>query len=133
MARPTTSSSSVQQHYDALDGGDSGQGILAVGPHRRNLPITEAFVTAAQAEGLPRIGRRSEIGRPGVVLMQFNISPVGRRVSAAHAFLNASRDRSCPGIVTDAKVDRVIFDGLRAVGVTGSRAGQAFTLRRSSR
>lgn len=118
----------LQKYFDVLDGGEQGQGIFRVGPHKKNHRITEAFVNAAHASSLPIITRKTEIGMPGVAPLQFNISPNRQRISAAHAFLKPAENRSSLSIVTGAKIDRIIFDGLRAVGVAGNKGGADFML-----
>lgn len=120
--------SELEAHFDALDGGERGQGLFPVGPHRQRQAISEAFVRAADAFGLPTIAQRTALGGPGAALMQYNISPEGRRVSASHALLADCRQRAGFSVITAAKVDRVLFDGRRAVGVIGSREGEAFVL-----
>lgn len=125
---PHWSWSELEAHFDTLDGGEDGTGLFPVGPHRRSQAISDAFVRAAQDFGLPTISRRTALGGPGAALMQYNISPEGRRVSASHALLADCRQRAGFRVMTAAKVDRVLFDGLRAVGVSGSRAGEAFVL-----
>ncbi len=118
----------LEKHFDALDGGDHGRGMFPVGPHRQKHAISDAFVRAAQSFGLPAISGRTGLGRPGAALMQYNISPQGRRVSASHALLAEARKRPGFRVITAAKIDRVLFEGRRAVAVSGSKAGESFVL-----
>jgi len=119
----------MQVHFDLLDGGGDGKGTFEVGPNRSNYPITEAFIDAAGAHGLPRLTHLPEIGREGAACLQYNINAQGRRVSAAHALLGAVRDRAQLTVSTGARVERIAFAGQRATGVIGRRNGEAFELR----
>jgi choline dehydrogenase-like flavoprotein len=56
-------------------------------------------------------------------------SGLGRRQSAAEAFLSPIRRRANLTIVTDFTVDKVLFDGLRAVGVSGINGSTPTTFR----
>ena len=84
-------------------------------PQRRTI-LTDAIIRAAGAAGLPE--RHDPVGVDG-----FGIGPTpatishGRRRSAATAFLRPAERRPNLDVMTDAKVDRVAMDGLRATGI----------------
>ena len=79
-------------------------------------PITEAFIAAAVAAGIPANpdynGRRHE----GVGHLQMTTRR-GVRCSAAVAYLRPALGRDNLRFVTNAPVQRVVFDGRRATGV----------------
>ena len=52
-----------------------------------------------------------------------NIDNRGRRCSSADGFLNPIRNRANLTIVTDVRVDRLLFENRRAVGVAGVKYG----------
>src|SRR5438132_482885 len=53
----------------------------------------------------------------------------GQRASAAVAYLHPAAERANLEVITDALVERVLFDGTRAVGVAASRFGEPLELR----
>jgi choline dehydrogenase len=91
-------------------------GPLAVESLRFRNPLSEVFVEAGVAAGLPRNpdfnGQRQE-GVGFYEVTQRN----GRRCSAATAFLKPVRARRNLTVHTDALVTRILFSGSRAVGV----------------
>ena len=78
--------------------------------------LSEAFVEAGAAIGLPRNGDFNAGDRSGVGLYQVT-QKGGQRHSAADAYLKPVLDRSNLTAVTGAQVTRVRFDGREAVGV----------------
>ena len=88
-------------------------------------PLAEAMITAAQASGLPRKEEPNLPNQLGIGSSAQNINSRGERVSAAHAFLPAAvRRRPNLRILVETRLDRVLFEGRRAVGIVCTRAGK---------
>ncbi|MCE9659730.1 MAG: choline dehydrogenase [Burkholderiales bacterium] len=98
-------------------------GPLAVSDPRFRFPVVDAFVAAAQEAGLPRNPDFNGAAQEGVGLYQLTVRD-GRRSSAANAFLKPARGRPNLRVVTGAVVQRIVFEGARAVGVEFTRGGQ---------
>lgn len=79
-------------------------------------PISKAFVEAGVESGLPRLADCNGVSQEGVGFYQATIKN-GRRHSAAEAYLKEARGRPNLSIETDALVQRILFNGKRAVGV----------------
>ena len=99
-------------------------GPLTVTPDREPHPLSDAVVDAAVSLGLPRRDDINTEAHEGVGYVIRTINR-GRRWSAASAFLRPARRRPNLTVVTDALVERVLFEGRRAVGVSVRRAGRA--------
>jgi choline dehydrogenase len=81
-------------------------------------PLAEAMISAGQAMGLPRKEEPNLPQQLGIGPSVQNIDRCGERVSAARAFLPpAVRRRPNLRICLETQVDRVLFEGRRAVGV----------------
>ncbi len=105
------------------------QGPLSVSNMRIQRPITDAWVAAAQAAGYPFNPDYNGEKQEGVGFFQLT-SKNGRRCSAAVAYLNPVKKRENLSIVTHAQVDKVIFEGNRAVGVQYTdRGGNTVTVK----
>lgn len=92
------------------------EGPLVVEGLRSRHSLGEAFEAAAVEAGIPHNddynGRVQEgVGAPQVTQKR------GRRFSAARAYLAPARGRKNLTILTGGLVDRLVFDGLRCVGV----------------
>jgi choline dehydrogenase len=82
-------------------------------------PFHGAFIQAGAAIGLPREDRLTSFDvRPAVCAEPSN-SPDGIRWSTAFAYLDPVRRDDRLRILADTLVDRILFDGDRAVGVRG--------------
>jgi choline dehydrogenase-like flavoprotein len=84
-------------------------------PYKKN-PVDEAIIDAGVEMGLPRKEDLNRIDQRGVGYYPINTWG-GRRWSAANAFLDPVRVRPNLTIRTGVLVERVLFDGKRAVGV----------------
>ena len=97
-------------------------GPLHVTRGPRDNPLHDAFVAAAEAAGYAATpdynGHRQEGFGPADMTVWR-----GRRWSAANAYLRPAMTRGNVRLVTGALVDRVLFDGPRAVGVSYLRGG----------
>lgn len=98
-------------------------GPLHVSVNREPNPIDEAVIACAEAIGIPR---REDINDPvhfGAGYYPFTIRN-GRRVSSADAFLKPALKRPNLSVHTDTLVQRVVFNGRRAIGVEVGRGSQ---------
>lgn len=100
--------------------GDSGP--VAVSDPDVRLPVVDAFIAAAKQTGIPLNHDFNGAQQEGVGYFQLNVKN-GRRCSAARAFLRPVLHRPNLQVITDALVERIEFDGFRAVGVRWSRGG----------
>jgi choline dehydrogenase len=83
----------------------------------RPAPFHVAFEESARAAGFPMLGDADDPERPvGIARSPANVVE-GRRWNAALAYLDPARERANLAILADTLVDRVVFDGRRAVGV----------------
>ena len=94
--------------------GHDGPLALERGPATN--PLFEAFFTAAEQAGYPRTDDVNGYRQEGFAKFDRNIRN-GRRLSAARAYLHPVMHRPNLDVVTRAFVERVIFEGKRAVGV----------------
>lgn len=121
---------SIAPAYEAMEAHELGKGPSrgGSGPLRITLPefrsrLTEAVVAAGTAMGLrPADDINDPADRERVGYAPRTIYK-GRRQSAAEAFLRPAMKRPNLTVMTQVLIDRVIFEGRRAVGVTGSRRG----------
>ena len=111
---------------DTVVDGDSAGGVggplrVSVHPSRDN-PLNAATIEAGVALGLPR---RADVNQPdqeGIGYMMRTIRD-GKRESSATAFLKPIGNRKNLKIVTGTLVERVLFDGMRAIGVACRHKG----------
>lgn len=100
-------------------------GPIPVRVHPRHGPLHEALIAAGQALGLPRRDDMTGLEQEGIGYLQSNIDRRGQRVSAARGFLPpAVRQRANLTLATGTRVDRIRFDGRRAIGVECSAGAQ---------
>ena len=107
-------------------GADDVRGIggpLHVSTHPNPHPLVDAFIDAGAALGLPR---RQDINRPeqeGIGYVALNIKN-GERADASVSFLSpVVRARKNLEIWADTFVEKILFEGRRAVGVSCTRKG----------
>jgi choline dehydrogenase-like flavoprotein len=105
-------------------------GPVRVAMVRAHHLITDAFLDAADAAGYARTPDYNGARQEGVGYGQANVRR-GFRHSTARAYLGPARFRRNLRVVTDAFVDRVRFDGTRAVGVDYTKRGRAEAVRAS--
>jgi choline dehydrogenase len=112
-----------------VPGGDRGRGgPLKISFARNKTRLNEAFLKAGEQMGFPRVEDLNHAGQEGIGYPTWTVRD-GRRQSAAEAFLKPARRRPNLEILTGVNIDRVLFDGTRACGVTGTRSGQPFECR----
>ncbi|MGK2940145.1 MAG: GMC family oxidoreductase [Immundisolibacter sp.] len=117
-------------------GADEVRGVggpLHISNHPNPHPLCDAAIAAGSRLGLTV---KNDLNRPeqeGIGYVQFTIRN-GRREDAATAFVRPIRQRKNLQIVTDFLTERVLFEGTRAVGVVGRRAGieQEFRARKEA-
>lgn len=101
----------------APEAGYGGQGPLPLTQPATPHPLTLAHIAAGTALGLTPIRDHNGPSMAGPTLNTMTIRD-GRRVSVADAYLTAQvRARHGFALRTGAQVDRIIFEGARAVGV----------------
>jgi choline dehydrogenase len=104
------------------------EGPVYVQEGKFRYPVAEALIEAGQQMGLNRLEDLNLGDREGVGYYSHNIKH-GRRQSAATVFLKPARQRPNVSVVTNARVERVMFDGRRAVGVLANCGGARLTYR----
>jgi choline dehydrogenase len=103
-------------------------GPLSVSDQRSGNVISAAFVEAGVEAGLARNEDFNGPGQDGVGMYQVT-QRGGMRASAAVAYLHPAIERPNLTVMPYMHVNRVLFDGQRAVGVEASRLGEAQELR----
>lgn len=106
----------AEDHYDGPSAFHGGGGEIRVEKQRLRWDILEAFQRAAEQWGLPAIEDFNRGDNEGSSFFQVT-QRKGWRWSASDAFLKPVRSRANLKIVTGALVDRVLFEGDRAVGL----------------
>jgi choline dehydrogenase len=99
-------------------------GPLAVSEQRSNNAISSAFVDAGEQAGLARNPDFNGPEQDGVGLYQVT-QRGGMRASAAVSYLHPAMQRENLTVMPYMHVQRVLFEGNRAVGVQASRLGEA--------
>jgi choline dehydrogenase len=103
-------------------------GPLPVSEQRSGNRISRAFVDAGEQAGLARNDDFNGEQQDGVGMYQVT-QRGGQRASAAVAYLHPVMERPNLTVMTNMLVQRVIFEGTRAVGVQASRLGEMSELR----
>lgn len=113
-----------------LAGGDAYRGsrgpLQVFTPTPSEHPLSEAFLTAAQAIGYQLTADVNGMRQEGFGAIDRTTTAHGRRCSAARAYLRPAAHRPNLRIETGALVHRVIFSGYRAIAVEYSRARDIF-------
>ena len=91
-------------------------------------PLCDAFIEGAVALGIPRNADYNGAVQEGVGFFQRSIHK-GRRMSAARAFLRPAMRRGAVDVRTRAHVERLLFEGRRAVAVRYRRGGARVEVR----
>jgi choline dehydrogenase len=103
-------------------------GPLPVSDGRSNNKISHAFVDAGVQAGLERNDDFNGPEQDGVGMYQVT-QRNGMRASTAVAYLHPVMERENLTVMPYMQVERVLFEGTRAVGVQASQLGQAQELR----
>jgi choline dehydrogenase len=107
---------------------NGGEKPLRISTNPNRTPLTEAYIAAGREMGLPEVPDLNHAEQEGVGYAPWTVGR-GRRSSAAQAFLKPARSRPNLTVETGVLVDKVIFEGKRAVGVTGTRGGATIEFR----
>ena len=113
----------AEDHYAGDSDFHGAGGEIRVEKQRLRWDILEAFQRAAAEYGVPQIAdfnRGDNLGSGFFDVTQRR----GWRWSAADAFLKPVRGRKNLKIITGALVDRVVFEGERAVGIAYRHGGE---------
>jgi choline dehydrogenase-like flavoprotein len=114
------------RHFVALEdhvlGAKAWRGVggpLKVSVHPSGDPLCEAFLTAAEQAGTPRVDDMNDM--PAVTQGGMGYQPTstyrGKRFSASRAFLKPARKRPNLDVAPQSDVLRILFEGQRASGV----------------
>jgi choline dehydrogenase-like flavoprotein len=103
-------------------------GPLPVSEERSGNLISHAFVDAGEQAGLARNEDFNGAEQDGVGMYQVT-QRGGLRASAAVAYLHPAMERANLTVMPYMQVQRVLFEGTRAVGVQASQLGQIQELR----
>lgn len=116
-------------------GGDvirGGNGPLQVSVRPLADPLGQAILDAGASLGLDHLDDLNGARRDGVGTYTHTVDHMGRRMSAARAFLRPAMRRKNLVVQTGAQVLRILFDGRRAVGVEYLVGGRQRTARSAS-
>jgi choline dehydrogenase len=91
-------------------------------------PGQVAFIEACLQAGFPEVKDHNHPESTGVGPIPSNRRDLEYRVTTAHAYLDPARQRENLQIQAQTTVDRVVFEGSKAIGVLASRAGSNFEL-----
>lgn len=121
---------SIEDHELGADGVRGTGGPLGITVERERTPLTEAFIKAGEQMGVPRVDDLNQPQQEGVGYAIRTIRK-GRRQSTAQTFLKQARGRPNLTVRTGVTIDRVLFEGKRAVGVVtiAGAHGPAETIR----
>jgi choline dehydrogenase-like flavoprotein len=103
-------------------------GEWRVEPPRMRWQVLDAFIAAAEQAGIRRSADFNTGDNEGCGYFDVN-QKLGRRWSAARGFLAPALRRPNLVVFTEAVVERVTFDGVRATGVRVRRAGETQVIR----
>jgi len=110
-----------QRGADALHGADGPQ---PVSDATWRLPLVDAFIAACQSAGIPANDDFNGPTQEGAGYHQFTAWR-GRRVSTARAYLHPARRRPNLTVLTGTRVERLLFEDGRALGVAWRGGGAA--------
>ena len=113
----------IEGHQLGGDDRRGGDGPLRITVEQNREPLSEAFIAAGVEMGVPRVQDLNYSGRDGVGYTSRTIWK-GRRQSSAQAFLKDARRRPNLRVITGALVEKILFEGTRAIGVRASINGE---------
>src|SRR6201995_5912069 len=103
-------------------------GPLPVSDWRHADPLSEAFVVAAAETGIPTNPDFNGATQEGAAFFQ-TTTKRGRRASTARAYLGPARKRSNLHVETEARAQRLVFEGKRACAVEYKQGSTVKTAR----
>lgn len=113
----------IERHELGEDEIRGGSGLLGITIEPERTPLTEAFITAGEQIGVPRVVDLNRPSQEGVGYTPRTIWR-GRRQSTAQTFLKQARRRSNLKIITGANVQRILLRDRRAIGVAALVRGK---------
>ncbi|WP_033921720.1 GMC family oxidoreductase [Sphingomonas sp. 37zxx] len=120
---------SIEDHHLGADESRGEAGPVAITTNPNRTALADAFIAAGGQAGLAEKDDQNGPVQEGVGYAQWNIDARGRRVSAARAFLDPARGRSNLECVGGLRIDRVLFEDKKAVGVLASAGGETRTFK----
>jgi choline dehydrogenase len=105
------------------DGGKLGTSLASM-----QNPLNPAWIEAGRQAGYPVTADPNGFQQEGFGRMHMTVAD-GRRCSAANAYLRPAMRRSNLAVRTHVLVNRVLFEGRRAVGVSYKRGGETVSVR----
>lgn len=114
-----------EDHFGPENEFHSSGGEWRVEPARISWDILDRLRDAAESAGVPKIEDFNTGDNTGSAYFQVN-QKAGTRWSAARGFLKPVMNRSNLTVLTEVKVDRVLFEGKRACGIAYSKGGEKF-------
>ncbi|CUI45639.1 GMC family oxidoreductase N-terminal domain-containing protein [Achromobacter xylosoxidans] len=117
-----------EDHYRGADEFHGAGGEWRVEAQRLRWDILDAFASAAEQEGIPRVADFNRGDNFGVGYFDVN-QRRGWRWNTAKAFLRPVRERPNLQVMTGAHAERLLFEGMRCVGVQVRRDGQSASVR----
>jgi len=117
----------IEDHELGADEMRGAGGPLHVGVNKIKHPVNDAVLAAARANGLPVRPDNNREDQAGIGPMTHMIKNA-KRMSAADAFLAPVRKRPNLTVITNARANRVLFEGRRASGVELAVAGGTRTV-----
>lgn len=112
----------MENHELGDDGVRGVGGPLSITVDRWRSPFTEAFIKAGEQLGVPRVEDLNSPEQEGIGYTTRTIAK-GRRQNTAQTFLARARGRPNLTVVTGFFADKVLFEGSRAIAVTGTLGG----------
>ena len=107
------------------------QNVIHAGVHAEPMaelnPLSQAFLEACEAAGLPRAAAIEDAAQPVAAPFRLNIKG-GKRWSAADAYLRPALQRGNLTVWTGVHVRRILCEGTRASAVEYSQAGSVQTV-----
>jgi choline dehydrogenase len=117
-----------EDHYRGADEFHGVGGEWRVEAQRLRWDILDAFASAAEQEGIPRVADFNRGDNFGVGYFDVN-QRRGWRWNTAKAFLRPVRERPNLQVMTGAHAELLLFEGTRCVGVQVRRDGQSASVR----
>ena len=119
----------LETDTDIVDDFHGSDGPMPVRRHKREdwLPLQNAFQESCEAAGYPETYDHNNPDSWGVGPFPMN-NPNGVRMSTALTYINPNRHRLNLTIKGNVTVNRILFDGRKAVGVEAESEGEVFFL-----
>jgi choline dehydrogenase len=111
-----------EHHFGGESEFHGAGGEWHVNEPRIRWDLLDAFQAGARESGIPSTEDFNRGDNEGCGYFHVN-QRFGRRLSASSAFLKPALRRPNLTLITDALVDRIVFDGRRAIGVVVQRKG----------